>query len=188
MTPETASEIKPPRMGHGYVLFGNIVVALCLFLWDVVVCHSMYCHELAAMGVFLCVCFALINMLMRRFTMAIACGLAVLVYVVTCDAIFTARDATNRLAEKNAEPVIAALKQFKTEQGRFPGSLNELVPRYLQTIPRAASAWRHNHFWYEASHRGETARLYYWCLWPCTKAYFDFRYQMWDRYLLSDYD
>ncbi|MEW6350923.1 MAG: hypothetical protein AB1646_17845 [Thermodesulfobacteriota bacterium] len=54
-----------------------------------------------------------------------------------------------RQGEGNAEPVIAAVNQFKAEHGRLPGSLNELVLGHLGTIPCATLPWREtNEFWY----------------------------------------
>lgn len=35
-----------------------------------------------------------------------------------------------------SEPVIAALEQFKTDQGFYPEALAELVPEYITAIPQ----------------------------------------------------
>ena len=40
-------------------------------------------------------------------------------------------------AKHNAVPVIRACKKFRAEQGRYPSSLNELVPALLPSIPPA---------------------------------------------------
>ena len=41
------------------------------------------------------------------------------------------------IAEANAPPIIAACEEFHGANGRFPRTLDELVPRYLPSIPRA---------------------------------------------------
>jgi hypothetical protein len=42
-----------------------------------------------------------------------------------------------RIAEANASQVIAACEEFNAANGRFPKTLDELVPRYMPFIPRA---------------------------------------------------
>ena len=34
------------------------------------------------------------------------------------------------------QPVIEALKRYKSDNGRYPNDLNELVPKYLSSFPR----------------------------------------------------
>ena len=45
-----------------------------------------------------------------------------------------------KVATTRAGPIIAAANQFKSERGRYPSSLNDLIPRYIPAIPPA------NHF------------------------------------------
>ncbi|MCI5207896.1 MAG: hypothetical protein D3910_03705 [Candidatus Electrothrix sp. ATG2] len=40
-----------------------------------------------------------------------------------------------RLLELRLQPVIAALKTYHESNGSYPGSLDELVPDYLQSVP-----------------------------------------------------
>jgi hypothetical protein len=40
-----------------------------------------------------------------------------------------------RLLELRLQPVIAALKTYRNSNGIYPGSLDELVPDYLQSVP-----------------------------------------------------
>jgi len=49
-----------------------------------------------------------------------------------------ANDAVQyRIAEGNAPRIIAACDEFHAANGRFPQTLDELVPRYMRSIPRA---------------------------------------------------
>jgi hypothetical protein len=41
------------------------------------------------------------------------------------------------IAETNAAKIITACEQFNEANGRYPKSLNELIPEYLPSIPRA---------------------------------------------------
>ncbi len=41
------------------------------------------------------------------------------------------------VAEANAPRVVAACEQYRAANGRFPKDLNELVPEYLHSVPRA---------------------------------------------------
>ena len=41
------------------------------------------------------------------------------------------------VAEANSRRVVAACEEYHAADGRFPKNLNELVPRYLNSIPRA---------------------------------------------------
>ena len=40
-----------------------------------------------------------------------------------------------RLLELRLQPVIAALKTYRENNGSYPGSLDDLVPDYLQSVP-----------------------------------------------------
>jgi hypothetical protein len=43
----------------------------------------------------------------------------------------------SRIAKANAEMIIAACDKFRAGNGRFPNTLDELVPEHMQFIPRA---------------------------------------------------
>jgi hypothetical protein len=42
----------------------------------------------------------------------------------------------NSLAARRAESIIAAVEQFRSQSHRYPDSLQELVPAYLEDVPR----------------------------------------------------
>jgi hypothetical protein len=42
-----------------------------------------------------------------------------------------------KIANANAERIIAACEQFRAATGKYPDQLEELVPKYLSSIPRA---------------------------------------------------
>lgn len=41
------------------------------------------------------------------------------------------------IAEANAPRIVAACEEFRAANGRFPRALDELVPRYMPSVPRA---------------------------------------------------
>jgi hypothetical protein len=43
----------------------------------------------------------------------------------------------SRIAKANAVRIVDACEQFRADDGRFPHTLDELVPEYLKFIPRA---------------------------------------------------
>ena len=54
---------------------------------------------------------------------------------------FDKRQFQYRVGKANAPRIIAACDQFHAATGRFPKTLDELVPRYLPAVPCASIAW-----------------------------------------------
>lgn len=54
----------------------------------------------------------------------------------------------SKFANANAERIIAACEQFRAATGKYPDRLDELVPKYLNTIPRARYALMFSDFQY----------------------------------------
>jgi hypothetical protein len=52
-----------------------------------------------------------------------------------------------KIAETNADRIIKAVEEFHVINGRFPKTLDELVPKYLPSIPRAKYCMAGT-FWY----------------------------------------
>jgi hypothetical protein len=62
-------------------------------------------------------------------------GVAV-VYASLCVSTIGVIVSNWRVAQHRAAPVISAIERFHSEQGRYPGTLNELCPAYLPSIPK----------------------------------------------------
>ncbi len=104
-----------------------------------------------------------------RMRVALTFALAAVVYVVTIGAIFGALWANNRLAERNAVPVIVAIDRFEAEHGRYPESLEQLIPVYINAIPSATFTVGCRRFTYKTIAGREkkvNARLSYCSVWP----------------------
>jgi hypothetical protein len=56
---------------------------------------------------------------------------------VTLGLVLANNAAQLRIAEANAPRIIAACEEFHAANGRFPKTLDELVPRYMPSVPRA---------------------------------------------------
>ena len=64
-----------------------------------------------------------------------------------------------QIAEANADRIIAACEQFHAANGSYPGSLEELVPRYLSSVPRAKNCMMWGGFLYLSPYKGSGPRL-----------------------------
>lgn len=79
-----------------------------------------------------------------------------------------------RVAQHRAAPVISAIDLFHSAQGRYPNTLDELVPTYLPSIPRAGFTWLARRFGYFA----ERPQLYFPAMFHGVVAY-DFPTRSW---------
>lgn len=53
------------------------------------------------------------------------------------------------LSKKTAEPIIAALEEYKENTGSYPESLKELTPLYIDRIPTSQMAWFDEPYYYK---------------------------------------
>jgi hypothetical protein len=82
------------------------------------------------------------------------------------------------LAEAKAVQIIAACEKFSTDSGRYPKNLNELVPKYLPSIPRAKCCFLQGDFMYYDSQ--ESAPILWWYkIPPFGKEVYGFRDGQW---------
>ena len=54
------------------------------------------------------------------------------------------------IAKQNATPIIAACKRFRSDNGRYPSDLKELIPKVLPSLPRARSTLAARRFVYDS--------------------------------------
>ncbi len=60
------------------------------------------------------------------------------------------------IATANARSLIQACERYRVVNGNYPERLAELVPRYLDSVPKAKCCYSSNDFWYFASAGGHT--------------------------------
>lgn len=85
--------------------------------------------------------------------------------------------ANNGIAQERAEGVIAAVKAYRADAGRYPAALGELVPRYLPAVPRAKYTLAFHEFGYRSS--GSDAWLHYVALPPFGRPTYAFSSGRW---------
>lgn len=85
------------------------------------------------------------------------------------------------IAEGNAAQIIKASEEFHAAKGRYPKTLDELVPEYLSSVPRAKYSLN-GKFWYYCD--GESGRpILWWCkVSPFGKEVYGFESKRW-RYI-----
>ena len=55
-----------------------------------------------------------------------------------------------RIAKQNAFPIIAACKRFRSENGGYPSDLNQLMPKFIPSVPNARSTLIARRFVYDS--------------------------------------
>ena len=71
-----------------------------------------------------------------------------LIYLGLLVATITVLVESAKLAKRRAVPVIAAVNRYHAENGRYPATLNDLVPTYLPAIPHAGFTRGGRDFYY----------------------------------------
>jgi hypothetical protein len=72
-----------------------------------------------------------------------------------------------RIAEANALRVVAACEAYHADNGRFPRKLDDLVPRYLDSVPVARYCLGSSSaFWYTGTARETDYPLLFWQVVP----------------------
>jgi len=100
-----------------------------------------------------------------------------LIYLVTVAAILSSHNLNLKMGASNADRIIDAVETFYRDQNRFPEKLEELVPAYLDSVPRAAVRFNANayRYWQE----GDRPQLLWVKVPPYLRAVYDFRSQEW---------
>ena len=70
------------------------------------------------------------------------------IYALLLIATLSVISANARLAQRRAIPVISAVNRYRSGHGQYPATLEEFVPAYLPSIPRAGFTRVSRDFWY----------------------------------------
>jgi len=81
------------------------------------------------------------------------------VYFVAVILVFVLNAWNNSMARSRAEVLISAVKSFHARNQRYPNSLEELVPQFIDRVPLAKYTFTFNNFWYRTS--AESTVLFY---------------------------
>jgi len=100
-----------------------------------------------------------------------------LIYFAASAAIVSGHTLNQKMGAANAERVIVAVASFHQDQNRYPLTLKELVPVYLDEIPRAAVRLSANHFRYHSD--GDRTQLVWVVVPPYLRKVYDFEREAW---------
>jgi hypothetical protein len=81
------------------------------------------------------------------------------IYMASVVLVFVLNAMNNRIAATRAEGIISSVKAFHAKNGRYPESLNNLVPEFLDHIPLAKYTLSQNRFLYQVT-EGRAALIY----------------------------
>jgi hypothetical protein len=148
----------------------TFIIAACLYVFDGLVVGQ----GVLGVFVFLVAFFAggiriLLALHKRDRVQARVRAARVGVYFLMAVAIIATIYVNNRLARRQAERVIAACQQYESKYHRLPDRLQQLVPEFLPSIPRAKYTVLYGDFTYFVSHE-RNHHLYYVAFPPFARA------------------
>jgi ABC-type multidrug transport system fused ATPase/permease subunit len=128
-------------------------------LWTLVVCAGLYFLDalligLPSLGTFLSVVFMLTNLVaflwQRRGerAMVMKYGIRSLAFCLTVFAILSTFMFNRHMGQVNARRIIEAVEDYRSEQGKYPERLEDLVPQYFSKVPRAAIRFTSAEYYY----------------------------------------
>lgn len=123
---------------------GTLICALVVILFDVVVCG---CYLFSTL---VCPIWCIVSAVwagLKRPEPRVAAA-RVLIPILTGLLAFANYSAQRTIAMRNAERVIEACERYRKANGAYPERLAELVPRYLNSVPRAKFCCSWGEFWY----------------------------------------
>jgi hypothetical protein len=111
----------------------SITAALGLVVWDAVLFGSFILSIMVCPVWFL---YSIVKNASNRPGWKLAL-LRITIPALTLGLVLTNATVQSRIAEANATKIIGACKEFHTANGRYPRTLDELVPKYMPSVPRA---------------------------------------------------
>ena len=104
--------------------------------------------------------------------------------IVTLGVVFANTAIQWTIADANAERIINACEEFHAANGRYPQTLDELVPSYLKSIPRAKYCLSpmDSKFSYYSPSEADLHPILWWCKVPFGKEVYNFQTKKW-RYI-----
>ena len=99
------------------------------------------------------------------------------IYLSAVVLVFGLNHLNYQVAQSRADVLVSAVKNFYSENQRYPQSLNDLVPRYVEQIPSAKYTLTSNEFRYVNSEGG--VYLEYMEVPPFGRPYFSFNEGQW---------
>ncbi|HZW26230.1 MAG TPA: hypothetical protein VFF26_12165 [Gallionella sp.] len=146
-TPMMEKEIKLQpywKILAGNLLFGGVVLFLCSFS-----VFTVFFAALVVAGVLLPMAFSARNksreLRLQRWTRLV-------IYAIAVTFGWLLDHQAGKDEQRNFDNVIAAVEQYKAAEQRYPNTLEQLVPKYLSSVPPG----RWGKFTYDAQDSGNT--------------------------------
>ena len=83
------------------------------------------------------------------------------------------------IADVNGERIVRACESFYSDSGRYPKTLNELVPRYLPSIPPAKYSMDGAFHYYNSDDSGGQAPILWWNQFLLLRMIYSFESKEW---------
>lgn len=157
-------------------ILGSLIAAALLLFFDVVLTGSYL------MSFLFCPIWLLVSLLKNLIQLP-GWGIALFrlaMPIVTWGVVMANNDYQLKRAEENAQRVVAACEEFHADHGRFPKSLDELVPEYMPSVPTAKNSMGWSDFIYISG--PENTLLGWYVVPPYLRKTYDFETRQW-RYI-----
>ena len=116
-------------------LIWSIIGASTLFIVDSFVLEAPYFFILVLIGLVFFWIPSILFSLKKSDELKFKIG-RVLIYAIMAISTKALFDFNNKLAEERAKIIISALDSYLQKENRYPGELQELVPEFLDSIPK----------------------------------------------------
>ncbi len=142
------SELRYPRLCEGlFALWGTLVCSIVVLIFDVIIDGS-YIYSAIVCPIWFII--AIVRNTVRRPRWGLAAA-RLLIPLLTALLAAANYSVQTRIAMGNAARLIQACEQYRTVSGVYPERLSDLVPRYLNSIPRAKYCLSFGEFSYVAN-------------------------------------
>jgi len=74
------------------------------------------------------------------------------IYIGAALIVFSSNLVNNRIAHHRAEVLISSIKAYVSAEHKYPEKLQDLVPRYIPSVPDAKFSLMFNKFYYSSKH------------------------------------
>ena len=121
------------KTAHRSGIRGSIIGVFILLFWDAAISGSY------VMSILVCPIWFIVSILknaIQRPGWRVAL-IRIAIPPLTLALVLANDSLQYKIGKANAPRIIAACEQFHSANGRYPKTLNELVPQYLPSIPRA---------------------------------------------------
>ena len=165
-----------------HALRRTVIIAVCLYLFDGLVVGQGVLGVFVFLVVFLAGGIRILIATRKKDPILVRFHAArVGIYFLMAVAILATIYVNNRIASRRADHVIAVCRHYEAKYHRLPDSLQEVVPEFLPSIPRAKYTLLYGDFSYFVSDE-KKHYLYYVAFPPFARAMYSFESNRWSTF------